>query len=458
MSEALDREALDRLRAKYGSTRDLAPVTEIKPKTGPTPPPVPPVPPVSPVSEEAPALAEVLDEVVAWYGEFIFLENPRDYEILALFTAHTWLIDLQRTTPRLLLDSPVPESGKTTLLEHLERLCLQDPKPAKMGNSVSVAVLARLLRKGTRLLLLDEADRSLSPKNPGTEDRLGILNTGYKKGGEHYVNVPGAGRDWEPEAIPTFAPVVIAGNTTHLPDDTLSRCIEINLLPDPLGEIRDSDWEEIEEEADRLRDRLALAIEANRHRFDEVRQVSLPPGCRARNKERWRPLKQVAALAGNGWEERTDRLIEAEMERKAAAKESGDRAARYWVTLLEHLSEYYRERPGFAPTDSLVPWLVAHSPETWGEESPFGRALTPQRLGRIVSERYKITSQRPDKARGYHENQFLNAWQSLGIRAPNNKPAKPEEPAKPAGEANPLCPTHGKPTLGGLCGRCEAEE
>lgn len=466
MSDTAQGDLLAHYRSKYGTSEKPAPVIPIrqaeKLETIEAPP-VPPVPPVSPVSEEAPALAEVLDELVLWYSSFIFLPNLSDYEILALWTSHTWLIDLQTTTPRLLLDSPVPESGKTTLLEHLERLCLQNPKPAKMGNGPTVAVLARLLRRGTRLILLDEADRSLNPKHPGTEDRIGILNTGYRVGGEHYINVQVSGKDWEPEPIPTFAPVVIAGNTPDLPDDTRSRCIEINLLPDPQGDIRDSDWDEIGEEIQALRDRLALAVDAVRDKFPEVRKVSLPAVCRARNKEKWRPLKQVAALAGKDWEEKVDKLIEDDIQRQSEAKESGDKGQKYWVALLEHLSEYYRERPGFAPTDSsdsesLVKWLHTRSPEAWGELAPYGRPLTPQKLGRILSERYKITSQRPGKVRGYHENQFLQAWESLGIRPPQNKPEKPERPEEPADSGNPLCTEHGTPTLEGMCGRCEAEK
>ena len=466
MSDSAQGDLLAHYRRKYGEGEKLAPVIEIRQVEEPETieaPPVPPVPPVSPVSEEAPALAEILDELVAWYEAFIFLPNRADYAILALWTCHTWLIDLQTTTPRLLLDSPVPESGKTTLLEHIERLARQDPPPERMGNTVSVAMLARLLMEGPVVLLLDEADRSLHPKHPGTPDRIGILNTGYRSGGKHAILLPSGGNKWVPEKIPTFAPVVIAGNTPDLPDDARSRCIEINLLPDPYGDIRDSDWDEIEEEIQALRERLELAVDAVRDKFPEVRGVALPPLVRARNKERWRPLKQVAALAGKDWEERVDNLIEGDLQRQAEAKESGDKGRGHWVTLLEHLSEYYRERPGFAPTDSsdsesLVKWLHTRSPEAWGELAPYGRPLTPQKLGRILSERYKITSQRPGKVRGYHENQFLQAWESLGIRPPQNKPEKPERPEEPADSGNPLCTEHGTPTLEGMCGRCEAEK
>ena len=37
-----------------------------------------------------------------------------DLDLLALWTVHTWLVAETYTTPRLLFDSPVPGSGKTT--------------------------------------------------------------------------------------------------------------------------------------------------------------------------------------------------------------------------------------------------------------------------------------------------------------------------------------------------------
>ena len=91
------------------------------------------------------------------------------------------------TTPRLLIESPVPESGKTTVLEHLERLCVQ---PIQMATVSSPAMITRVLDNGVRTLLIDEADRSLSPDKPGIDDLIAVLNSGYKKGATRPVLVP----------------------------------------------------------------------------------------------------------------------------------------------------------------------------------------------------------------------------------------------------------------------------
>lgn len=66
----------------------------------------------------------VLDAVRCWLARFICTMTDYDLDLLALWAAHTYLRVETYTTPRLVLDSPVPGSGKTTTLEHLERLCL----------------------------------------------------------------------------------------------------------------------------------------------------------------------------------------------------------------------------------------------------------------------------------------------------------------------------------------------
>ncbi len=392
-------------------------------------------------SEKAEELARVLHALAGWFPRFVYLPNPKGYDLLALWVAHTWAIEHLGTTPRLLLDSPVPESGKTTLLDHLERLCRH---PMKIGSAVSPALLARCLENGPRTLLLDEVDRTLNPKDPGTQERLAILNTGYKRGGTRPALVS-QGSGWVAEEFPTFAPVAIAGNTPELPDDTRSRCIEVRLLPAISADIEDSDWEEIEPDAHLLREAIMQAMEAIGEQVQSHRPL-LPTGCTSRNREKWLPLKRVAAQAGQEWELRTDRLIEQDLEHQQQNKEAGVQSRKPAVLLAEHLSDYYLTNPGFSPSEELREWLVQEHPEAWSAESSYGRELTVQRLGQMLSKSYGITSQRPDKVRGYTGNQFAQVWQALGIRPPE-QPAKPEEPEEPAEDSSqwPPCPSCGYP-------------
>jgi len=382
----------------------------------------------------------VLQALADWFRRFVFVPNQTHYYLLALWVAHSWAIEHLGTTPRLLLESPVPESGKTTLLDHFDRLCRH---PLKIGSAVSPALLARCLEEGPRTLLLDEVDRTLNPRDPGTAERLAILNTGYKRGGTRPVLVA-QGSEWVVKEFPTFAPVAIAGNTPELPDDTRSRCIEVRLLPAFSDAIEDSDWEEIEPDADLLREAILQAVEAIGEQV-QTHRPSLPKGCIGRNREKWLPLKRLAAQAGPDWEQRADQLIEADLEQQKQNKEAGVQSKRPSVLLAEHLSEYYLTSQGFSPSEEVREWLVKQYPEAWSAESSYGRELTVQRLGGMLSKSYGITSQRPDKVRGYTENQFAEVWQALGIRLPEQpaRPEEPEEPEEPAEESSewPPCPS-----------------
>ena len=116
-----------------------------------------------------------LDEVRHWFGRFICAVDDTDLDILTLWAAHTHLCWETYTTPRLILDSPVPGSGKTTVLEHLERLCFH---PVQMASLSSPALLTRMLDTGMRTMLIDEADRCLNPAPNGVAELVAVLTGG----------------------------------------------------------------------------------------------------------------------------------------------------------------------------------------------------------------------------------------------------------------------------------------
>ena len=192
------------------------------------------------------ATGHELDEVREWLGRFVCTTGDADLDLLTLWAAHTRLCMETYTTPRLILDSPVPGSGKTTVLEHLERLCLH---PVQMASLSSPALLTRMLDAGLRTVLIDEADRSLNPNKDGVAELLAVLNSGYKRGGTRPVLVPAKEGGWRPVEMQTFCPVAMAGNNPNLPEDTKSRSIRVLLMPDIHGTAEESDWELIDEEA-----------------------------------------------------------------------------------------------------------------------------------------------------------------------------------------------------------------
>jgi hypothetical protein len=233
---------------------------------------VPPVPPFITIDGE-----KLLTEVRDWWSTYVLPLTSGDLEILTVWTAHTHLIDVSYTTPRLLLDSPVPGAGKTTCLEHLQHLCR---RPVTVASLSSPALLTRMLDVEIRTILIDEAHRSLNPDKEGIADLLAVINSGYKRGATRPVLVPGQGGQWAVKEMPTFAPVAMAGNNPNLPEDTQSRAIRVLLLPDLEGAIEETDWELIDTDAYPLQQQLVDWADQVR---DQVRldRSDLPKGSRA---------------------------------------------------------------------------------------------------------------------------------------------------------------------------------
>jgi len=379
------------------------------------------------------ATGYVLDEVREWLGRFVCTTGDADLDLLTLWAAHTHLCMETYTTPRLILDSPVPGSGKTTVLEHLERLCLS---PVQMASLSSPALLTRMLDAGLRTVLIDEADRSLNPNKDGVAELLAVLNSGYKRGGTRPVLEPARENGWKTNEMSTFCPVAMAGNNPNLPEDTKSRSIRVLLMPDIHDTAEESDWELIDEEARKLGKRLAEWTECVR---DPIRtcRPPLPDGVKGRARERWSPLKRVATMAGGRWPGVVDAMASKDLERIKIEQEDDIVVQRPHVVLLTHLHEVWPESKTFVSTEGLIDLLVKKHPETWGEESSYGKQLTAQRMGRMLVNSYNIHSDRrslPDdskiKIRGYRRSTLAPAFGQFGM-----------DPPKQTGQTGPTGPT-----------------
>ena len=361
----------------------------------------------------------VLDDVLAWLERYIVTPSPSDLHVLALWAAHTWLADVLPSTPRLLIDSIAPGSGKSTTLEHLGKLSRDS---CHMSTISSPALLVRMLDERPRTLLLDEIDRALDPRGDMTKEILSVLNSGYRPGATRPVLVPGKGGEWMTREMPTYAPVAMAGNSPRLPDDTRSRTIRMVLMPDVAGLAEESDWEDIDTSVRELRDRLESWADGHR---DEVRasRPDLPAGVKGRNRERWAPLMRVAIAAGGEWPERVRDLIAGDLEEQRLIAEEGLQRIPPAVQLVIDIRLVFDATDEeFVPTRDLVNYLIGRHPDMWGAASDFGRDLTAQRLGRMLTQTWRIHSrQRPDgdRARGYLRADFAAAWRQVDGMIPN---------------------------------------
>lgn len=358
------------------------------------------------------SIERVLTDIRRWFSRYVSVMDDLDLDLLTLWTAHTHLAFETYSTPRLVLDSSMPGSGKTTVLEHFSRLCFA---PIQAASLSSPAMLARMLHQGMRTILIDEVDRSLDPKKQGVEDLIAVLNSGYKRGATRPVLTPSPGGGWDVTEMTTFSPVAMAGNAPHLPEDTRSRSIRVLLMPDLEGNVESSDWEEIESEAEDLGARMVVAADEVR---EEVRTARppIPAGCVGRTKERWYPIKRVASAAGGRWPAIADQLIERDIEETEMDRQDGMTNVPPAVVLIRDIHQVWRAGSVFMPTTELINELLHHNPAMWGQASNFGKDLTVQRLGRMLVQAFKIHSTRQgDSKRGYHRTSFNVAFRRLGI-------------------------------------------
>lgn len=400
------------------------------------------------------SIGRVLGTVRDWLATYICTVDDLDIDLLALWAAHTHVALETFTTPRLVLDSTMPGSGKTTVLEHLQRFC---QRPIQAASISSPALLTRMLDKEMRTILIDEVDRSLDPKKPGVEDLIAILNSGYKRGATRPVLVPAKGGAWDVVEMSTYSPVAMAGNAPHLPDDTRSRSIRVLLMPDLYGTVSPSDWEDIDDDAREIGTALSEALDAAREVIKKSRPT-LPDGCNGRMREKWGPLARVAAIAGGKWPTTVDHLIERDMQEVEMERQEGLLNLPPGMVLLKDLHAVWRDHEAFLPTSTIIDRLVAENPDYWGEHSAYGKRLTAQRFGRLVVQSTKIHSTKAaNDVRGYTRDSFTKAWRQLGITL-TFRPSQTVETVEPSKQPNiadpdPGCCTHGV-TVGARCTKC----
>jgi hypothetical protein len=382
-------------------------------------PPPPPPPPFGSIDGAA-----LLQDLRDWFARFIVVVVDADLALLALWALHTYLCHELYTTPRLLIDSIAPESGKTTLMEHLDHLCRNPLLAVTMS---SAALIPRILEKGPRTLLLDEVQRWLVEGKPGVDEIIAVIGSGYRRGAHRPVLVSKGRKDWVALELPTFAPVAMAGNSPYLPQDAIDRSIRILLMPDHNGYAEDSDWEALDTDVKELAQRAADWADSARAEVTNA-EGKLPAGCVSRLREKWRPLMRVAELAdraggGDTWKDTVREMAEADVADTEAQREAGLRQQTPALVLLQDLHTIWPVNVPFIATEDLITVLVAHNYDYWGPGWSWDgkrprKQLNATRLGRMVKQATNTMSSRPGgggSPRGYERQQFDRAWKALKI-------------------------------------------
>lgn len=347
---------------------------------------LPEIAPVRPLTWLGPAPAgafvkpghEVLDAVVAFVLRFSAFPNEHCAPALALWYAHTHIADRLYVTPRLILDSAEPGSGKTRVLEVGQYLVA---KP-EMTISVTPAAVFRMLVEGPITLLFDEIDAVFNPKTGGNnEDLRALLNAGYKRTAT-VARCVGDAKSMNVTRFPVYAPVALAGIAGGMPATITTRAVTIHMRKRRFDEVVE---EFIEEDVEREAAPVRVDLESWVHRVaDEVAQArpERPDGVRDRAAEIWRPLLALADAAGGHWPETARKAC------RHFVVEAGPQHVSTGVRLLSDIRDVFTaQKTDRMATAELIRELHAIEDGPWTDLQ--GKPLDSRRLAKEL-DRYTV--------------------------------------------------------------------
>ncbi|SEF13772.1 Protein of unknown function [Jiangella alba] len=248
-----------------------------------------------PPDDLAALTSEVLDEVYAFTGRFIAYPSDDAHVAHVLWIAHTWLMDVWDSTPRIAFLSTEPGSGKSRCLEVTEPLV---PK-AVHAFSATPAYLVRKIATDQVTVLFDEVDTIFGPKTKDNhEDVRAVLNAGHRRGAVVGRCTKGAKGQMVTEELPAYAAVALAG-LGNLPDTILTRSVVIRMR-------RRSTSEQVEPWRERRHKAEAALIAKRLEEWSnfirpKLTEPEMPEGIEDRNADVWEPLLAVSDQAKHGF-------------------------------------------------------------------------------------------------------------------------------------------------------------
>ena len=239
--------------------------------------------------------ADVLDHVTTFIRRFSAFPSRHCAPTLALWYAHTHIADQLYVTPRLILDSAEPGSGKTRVLEVAQYLVAAP----EMTLSASRAALFRMVAAGPITILFDEVDTIFNGKNGGgNEDLRALLNAGYKRS----ATIPRYdAKTGSVQRFPVYTPAALAGIAGGMPATVTTRAITIHMRRRrPDEQVEPFRERTVELQAQPLRAALAEWMNSVATRIATAEPV-MPDGVTDRSAEIWEPLIAIADAAGDHW-------------------------------------------------------------------------------------------------------------------------------------------------------------
>ena len=347
----------------------------------------------------------LLDSVHNFLLRFVSYPSRHASVAHALWIAHTHMMSIWDSTPRIAFMSPERGSGKTRALEVTALLV---PRPLhSVNNSVAFVIRTIADEAGLPAILYDEVDALFGNKQPEKADLLSILNAGHRKGATSGRCVTGAG-PVRTEKLPAYCAVALAG-LRGLPDTIGSRSIRIEMrrrAPDePVEPFRERIHKH---EARPIFDELELwcASAAKRIAVKMTgKYEDMPAEISDRDEDCWEALLAIADDAGGDWPELARHAaVDLVRQGRELSQTSG-------VELLQHILEAFGDEDRLW-TEKLLKHLHDRDESPWAEE---GRkpALTETKLASLLRP-YGIKSKQIRigdlNRRGYVAEDFVDNW------------------------------------------------
>ena len=321
---------------------------------------------------------EVLDDVAAFVARFSVFPSEHCAPTLALWYAHTHASDQFYVTPRLILDSAEPGSGKTRVLEVAQYLV----RAPEMTISATPAALFRLVSMGPITILFDEVDAIFTAKNGGNnEDLRGLLNAGYKRSAT-IARCVGDAKKMKVERFPVYAPAALAGIAGAMPTTITTRAITIHMhRRRPDEHVEPFRERQIARQARPLREELAAWIDSTSTQLGNA-QPDMPNGITDRPAEIWEPLLAIADTAGGHWPTTARDAC------RHFVLESGPQTTSLGIRLLADLRDLFtRHDTDRLPTTVILTDLRELDEAPWGDLD--GKPLDARRLAKEL-DRYSV--------------------------------------------------------------------
>ena len=266
----------------------------------------------------------------------------------ALWALHSHVYSKFEYTPRLSIQSPTPESGKSEVLKVLRFICpntklLINPTPATLFRLVS----------NEPTMLIDEVDNIHINR-----DILGILNKGHEKGGMVPRTIKNVVVEW-----PVFGAVAFGGIGT-LPATLQSRSVVIPMYrANPDAKIVRLDINNMEQMQD-----LAFINELASDWAENVKlnpDPVMPDGFKGRKGNKWRVLFAIADNLGRG-----------DVARKAACSFADTETHVYELMLIDICKVFGMKKVKVITNTGLVNALLELEESEYDWSSYKGRPLT----------------------------------------------------------------------------------